>query len=323
MNDLKNILLIICLLLAIVVQGQEELPLVTVSYSALTGIGKEEGVMRRDPSDIIKVGDLFYVWYSKGPIKTGYDATVWYATSSNGYDWTEQGIALAKGKPGTWESGSVFTPNIMVAEGRYWLFYTGVSRNYGKGFNPDSKIGIAVSNSPDGPWEHLPNNPMLRNSDNPDDFDSHLIDDACLVVRDGKYWFYYKGRKLGESPHYTKMGVAIADKPEGPYVKYNGNPIIKGNHAVLVWPQGNGVAAMIDGTGPPELIRSVLYAEDGLHFTKTHKIQGPTAAGAYRPGNFSGNGNAKRISWGIEIESENGSLPFLQRYDLEWPDVQK
>jgi len=36
--------------------------------------------MRRDPSDVIKVGDLFYVWYSKGKIAPGYDATVWYAT---------------------------------------------------------------------------------------------------------------------------------------------------------------------------------------------------------------------------------------------------
>ncbi len=320
MNDLKKKLLIGFLLLAITVQGQEKINSVTVSYSSLTGIGKEEGVMRRDPSDVIKVGDVFYVWYSKGPQKTGYDATVWYATSRNGHDWTEQGMALAKGEPGTWESGSVFTPNIMVAEDRYWLFYTGVSRDYGNGFNPDSKIGLAVSDSPDGPWERMPNNPILKNSDNPEEFDSHLIDDACLVVRDGKYWFYYKGRKLGESPHDTKMGVAIADKPEGPYVKYKGNPIIPGNHAVLVWPQGNGVAAMIDGTGPPDLIWSVLYSEDGLQFKKMYTIQGPSAAGAFRPNHFSGSDNAERISWGLEIESENGSLPFLQRFDLKWPE---
>ena len=40
--------------------------------------------MRRDPSDVIKVGDLFYVWYSKGKISPGYDATLWYATSPDG-----------------------------------------------------------------------------------------------------------------------------------------------------------------------------------------------------------------------------------------------
>ncbi len=290
-----------------------------VSYTAVSGIGQEDGVMRRDPSDIIKVDDLYYVWYSKGPIKTGYDATVWYATSSDGYHWAEQGQAIGKGDAGCWDFGSVFTPNIMVAEGRYWLFYTGVSTNYGKGFNPDSKIGIAVSDSPNGPWEKLKSNPVLSNGIDPEAFDSHLIDDACLVVRDGKYWLYYKGRKLGESPHYTKMGVAIAEKPEGPYVKYKGNPIIEGNHAVLVWPQDTGVAAMIDGTGPADIIRSVLYAEDGLHFDKKlYRIEGPTAAGAYRTDYFSGSDNASPINWGLEIESSNGRLPFLHRFDLKW-----
>ena len=37
----------------------------TVTHSALKGIGAEPGVMRRDPSDIVKVDGLYYVWYSK------------------------------------------------------------------------------------------------------------------------------------------------------------------------------------------------------------------------------------------------------------------
>ena len=74
---------------------------ITLSHSVLTGIGVEEGVMRRDPSDIIKVDDLFYVWYSKGKISTGYDATLWYATSVDGHKWTEKGQALAKGVKGS------------------------------------------------------------------------------------------------------------------------------------------------------------------------------------------------------------------------------
>ena len=188
---------------------------VTVTYSEAQGIGAEEGVMRRDPSDIIKVGDLYYVWYSKGTIGPGYDATVWYATSPDGHAWTEKGMALAKGEPGSWEGASVFTPNILVAEGRYWLFYTGTSRKFGKGFNPDSKIGIAVSDSPDGPWERLATNPALKNSDNPEDFDSHLVDDACLIVREGKYWFYYKGRQLGKSPGANQAGLGHRGRTAG------------------------------------------------------------------------------------------------------------
>jgi beta-xylosidase len=324
MNILKKQFVLGFLLLSLMACAQEELKTITVSYFDLKGIGAEQDVMRRDPSDIIKVGDLYYLWYSKGKISPGYDATVWYATSLDGKDWTEQGMALAKGKPGTWEGESVFTPNIMVAEGKYWLFYTGVSRKFEQPYNPDSKIGIAVSDSPDGPWERMPNNPILRNSDNLEDFDSHLVDDACLVVRNGKYWFYYKGRQMGKGPGQTKMGVAIADKPEGPYVKYEGNPIINGNHEVLVWPQGSGVAAMIGTTGPPELVRSVLYAEDGIHFTKQYKvIDGPVAGGAYRSNNFADNGDAECIEWGVEIQGKKGFLPFIHGFKLSAPEDQE
>jgi len=296
---------------------QAEIETLKATRSAAKGIGAETGVMRRDPSDIIKVGDLYYVWYSKGTIAPGYDATVWYATSTDGHEWTEKGMALAKGEPGSWEGASVFTPNILVAEGRYWLFYTGTSRKFGKGFNPDSKIGIAVSDSPDGPWERLANNPALKNSDKREDFDSHLVDDACLIVRGGKYWFYYKGRQLGKGPGQTKMGVAIADQPQGPYAKYEGNPIIPGNHEVVVWPQGSGVAAMIGTTGPEAIVRSIMYAEDGLHFSKTHHVADvPHAAGAYRPEAFSDSGAGKQIEWGVHIGKAHKALPFIQRFAL-------
>ena len=296
---------------------QAEMEALKATYSAAKGIGAEAGVMRRDPSDIIRVGDLYYVWYSKGSIAPGYDATVWYATSPDGHTWTEQGMALAKGEPGSWEGASVFTPNILVAEGRYWLFYTGTSRKFGKPFNPDSKIGIAVSDSPDGPWQRLATNPALKNSDNPKEFDSHLVDDACLIVRGGKYWLYYKGRQLGKGPRATQLGLAIADKPQGPYVKVEGNPVIPGNHEVLVWPQGTGVAAMIGTTGPKAIVRSIMYAEDGLHFSKTHNvIDVPHAAGAYRPEAFTDSGIGKRIQWGVHIGKQGGSLPFIQRFDL-------
>lgn len=296
------------------------MPKVTVTHSAIEGIGAEKGVMRRDPSDIIRVGDLYYVWYSKGKISPGYDATVWYATSKEGQIWTEKGVAIKKGTPGSWEGGSVFTPNILVAEGRYWLFYTGTSKKYQKRFNPDSKIGIAVSNSPVGPWERLATNPVLKNSDDKDDFDSHLVDDACLIIRDGKYWFYYKGRQLGKSPGQTQMGLAIAEHPEGPYRRHQSNPVIPGNHEVLVWPQGTGVAAMIGTTGPKSIVNSILYAEDGIHFSKTHTVKnGPWAGGAYRPEAFTQSGTGDVPRWGVEIGRPKGkaALPFIQRFKVE------
>lgn len=291
---------------------------ITVSHSALTGIGVEEGVMRRDPSDIIKVGELFYVWYSKGKISPGYDATLWYATSIDGHNWTEKGQALAKGIKGSWEGGSVFTPNILVAENKYWLFYTGTSKPYTRPFNPDSKIGVAVSDSPDGPWERIYDSPVLRNSDIENDFDSHLIDDASLIVRDGKYWLYYKGRQLGKSPKETQMGLAIADKPQGPYKKVANNPVIPGNHEVFVWPQGEGVAAMIGERAPANIQHSIMYAEDGMNFIKTTDVIGhPWAAGAYRPEAFTDSNTGRIPEWGVEIGKAKNALPFIHRFTVD------
>ncbi len=301
----------------------QEFPTVTIKRSALVGIGTEDKVSRRDPSDIIKVGDLFYVWYSKGPIKSGYHATVWYATSPDGTNWTEKGQAIAKGETGAWDAGSVFTPNILVAENRYWLFYTGTTRQFEKGFKPDSKIGLAVSNSPDGPWRRIANDPVLTNSDNPEDFDSMLIDDACTMIRGGKYFLYFKGRQIGRSPHESKMGVAIADSPGGPYVKHESNPVINGNHAILAWPQGEGVAAMIGVTGPKDVINSVQYSDDGIHFSKTHEVvDGPRAGGSYRPDAFTNSDSAERIQWGVEIGKHKGKvLPYIERVEVQWPET--
>jgi len=294
------------------------LPKVEVTFSEAKGIGAEEDVMRRDPSDVIKVANQFYVWYTKGAESGGYNGTVWYATSPDGHNWTEKGEAVARGEKGSWDGQSAFTPNILVAEGRYWLFYTGVSFYPQKKKGPDSKIGIAVADSPDGPWEKLGANPVLTNSKDKDQFDSHLVDDACLIVRDGKYWFYYKGRQLGKSPKFTQMGLAIADKPEGPYVKVKNNPVIPGNHEVLVWPQGTGVGAMIGTTGPKAIARSLMYSEDGLTFTRTHDVaDSPHAPGAYRADAFTDSGKGERIEWGVEIgQKGKKSLPFIQRFDL-------
>ncbi|MFC1762461.1 family 43 glycosylhydrolase [Planctomycetota bacterium] len=313
-------------LIAAMASAQNAMETVSVSTSTVTGIGQEQGVMRRDPSDVIKVGDLYYVWYSKGPQRTGYDATVWYATSRNGRNWQEQSMALAKGEPGSWEAGSVFTPNIMIGEGRYWLFYSGVSKTYAKGFKPDTQIGIAVSDSPDGPWERLATNPVLSKSEDPSKFDSYLVDDACLVFRDGKYWFYYKGRQAGKGPTETNMGVAIADRPEGPYVKYEGNPIVHGTHEVLVWPHGSGVATMVRGKGKPQLANSVAHSEDGIHFKRLYnKRGGASSGGGYRPENFSGSQHARPIEWGASLHfagPDKRLLHAIGRFDIKWPESQ-
>jgi beta-xylosidase len=292
--------------------------------SPAENLGPDTEIMRRDPSDIIKVGDLYYLWYTKGAFAHGYDATIWYATSSDGKTWTEKSEALARGPKDSWDEQSVFTPNILVAEGKYWLFYTAVPKPFINKKGPDitkTAIGIAVSDSPDGPWKKLKSNPILKASDDPKEFDSLRVDDACLIVREGKYWLYYKGRQWDKGYWQTQMGVAIASKPEGPYVRNPTNPIITGGHEVLAWPYGKGVAALLGGIGSDDVKKTLQYSEDGINFSAMAQLKKqwlPTGGGAYRPEAFTDSGNGEMIEWGVHIKGKKGFLPFIERFDCEW-----
>jgi hypothetical protein len=115
------------------------------------------------------------------------------------------------------------------------------------------------------------------------------------------------------------MGVAIADNPEGPYVKYENNPVVNGGHEVLVWPQGKGVATLIGKIGPEDVNKSIMYAEDGFNFKRTHNFINtniPLGPGAYRPEAFTDNNNGKFIKWGLQrVINKKGN--YLERFDLK------
>ncbi len=127
----------------------------------------EQGIKRRDPSDAIKVGGTYHVWYTKIVEGTegfpgGWGGTIWSASSPDGYTWTEQGQALGNSpNPVDWDSHGVYTPNIAIYKGRYFLAYTAQSDAEPQHVNRRAGIGIAVSSSPAGPWEKLAHNPAI------------------------------------------------------------------------------------------------------------------------------------------------------------------
>lgn len=299
----------------------DELPGLRIAVSQVTGIGPEDGVMRRDPSDIVRVGDLYYVWYTKGKEFHGFSGDIWYATSPDGRNWTERGEAVTKGKGGQWDAFGVYTPNIMVADNRYWLFFSAAPAGFHTtdDIGTRTAIGLAVADSPDGPWSRVEHDPAIHASENNDDFDSLRVDDAGPIVLNGRYHLYYKGRQWGHSPSETKMGVAMADSPEGPYVKYPDNPLIPAGHEVMVWRQGTGVVAMINKIGPPSHSMSLQYAENGLHFERLRAISHvPGAGGFYCPEAFNGSESADAPEWGLQIGLREDHLPYLVRTDFRW-----
>jgi len=299
---------------------------VEFSYQDISGIGHEQGCSRRDPSDVIRVGDTWYVYYTKIYGRSpGYWGTLWYATSTDeGYTWKEQGEILGPGNKGMFDSQATFTPNILFASGKYYLYYTGVKPTPGNvngEFENNSTtditaIGVAVSASPDGPFTRMHNGqPILKVSVEPEKFDSYRVDDAVLLYRNGLYWLYYKGRSRGHGsvgPRHTEMGVAFSKYPEGPFTNFD-NPILPGSHEVMIWQQGTGIAALAS------LSSTFEYAPDGTDFLSNKigvKVENrPIAPGVFRQDLTDPFVKGEGLSWGISM-IHNGDEAYLVRYEL-------
>lgn len=130
---------------------------------------------------------------------------------------------------GYWDATTCHNPHIQKVDGRYCLFYMG---NSNKKTNT-KRIGLAVADSLWGPWKRM-DKPLIEPGGE-DVWDNHCTSNPSFVKHpDGRYWIYYKSWNSSDyynSSHPTirgnrKYGLAIADKLEGPYVKYKDNPII-------------------------------------------------------------------------------------------------
>ncbi|MCD6355272.1 MAG: family 43 glycosylhydrolase, partial [Prolixibacteraceae bacterium] len=312
-------------------------------YFPVKGLGYEEGISRRDPSTIIKVNGKYYVYYTrspKTPAPVGYDkatktlpATTWdlcniyYATSTDGKNWQEEGLAVSRGHEGKFDDRSVFTPDIMVYKGKYYLYYQAVKFPYKR--RTKNVIGMSWADSPDGPW-HRYSKPVLvpgeageweGDEDNRSmiksfgAFDSQKVHDPNLIIREGKIWMYYKAHPMGVGSKIKKpypdfsMGVAIAEKPEGPFVKHPLNPISASGHEAVVWPYKEGVATLITANGPEK--NTVQWAADGVSFEiKAHIVLPPDAAGLFCPDKYDNTNNGKGFTWGLCHISQRKDKPW-------------
>jgi hypothetical protein len=294
------------------------------TYEDISGIGVDSLYNRRDNSDIIKVDDTYYVWYSRmdSPITSGYWATIWYATSKDeGHTWQEQSMALGLGEKGAFDSHSVFTPNILAYKGNYYMYYTGVKptpENTNGEFEGNhttdiTAIGLAVADNPNGPFRRVKNNPVLEISKTPEDFDSYRVDDVSMLVTDTKIGLYYKGRSRihgAEGPKFTEMNVAYADQPVGPFVKHKGSLLDK-SHEVLIWKKNNGLASLAS------ISKTINYSEDGINFSVLvdSLTNIPKAPGLYRPDLEDENKATDTPGWGIAMKVKKGEA-HLVRFEM-------
>ena len=302
----------------------------------------EKGVVRRDPSALILENGKYYVWYSKSTGATqGFGGNIeddkvfpwdrcdiWYATSEDGINWKEEGVAVKRGKKGAYDDRSVFTVEIMKYEGMYYLCYQTVKSAYN--VRVKNQVGLAWSDSPDGPWTKS-KQPILSPADNgiwkgdeqnrfkvekKGDFDSHKVHDPCILPYKGKFYLYYKGEQMGEEITFggrqIRHGLAIADNPRGPYTKSPYNPVSNSGHEICVWPYNGGIASLITTDGPER--NTIQWSPDGINFEIMAAIKGaPHAIGLNRSTDTEKEPTAI-LRWGLSHMYNNADEQSIMRF---------
>jgi len=126
-----------------------------------------------------------------------------------------------------WDGGSIEAPKVVRGDKdtatdlpTYYMFYHAYGTLNGK---TGTRIGVATSNSPLGPWTKYAGNPILDVGP-PGSFDDLIValGDVMYVKEEDKWVMWYCGRS-GER---VSIGLATAPAPTGPWTKYEGNPII-------------------------------------------------------------------------------------------------
>ncbi len=310
-------------------------------YMPAPGLGYERGIVRRDPSCILKVDDTYFVWYTRGahgrppvgheratdsePAMPWDLCDVWYATSKDGRDWQEQGPAVERGAAGSYDERSIFTPDVLAHDGRYFLVYQ-VSAAPTWRSTPES-IAIAWADSPRGPWTKSPAPVVEPDPSGEIDvrahpleatvkgtFDSLRVHDPALLFRDGRFWLYYKGEGIGHSNMHSMWGVAIADDPLGPYKKSPLNPVTNSGHEVMVWNYAGGVGALLTRCGPEK--NTIQFAVDGINFEPMATIIAPPqATGALRVNEADNTEPLAGLSWGLSHVATYSAHNVVQGHD--------
>jgi hypothetical protein len=245
------------------------------------------------------------MWYTEHPLVTnGWEGSIRFVTSPNGYEWEDQGVAIPRGNKGEIDDLAAITSYVVPHNGKYYLFYTA----FGSLDRNRKGITYAVADSPDGPWKKS-GEKLLWPSGNADEWDGLHIDDANIILYHNKWYFYYKGRPPVDGkpgpPSQTLIGVAISDNLLGPYKKYKNNPVFPG-HAFTAWVHREGVAAFGFGT---------FWSEDGLHFEKAGDFS-VRSLGLYCPENFGNGKNFHGVSWGIFVKGPKDRARYMNRMEL-------
>jgi len=177
----------------------------------------------------------YHLFYSRWPRKLGHQAwashsEIAHAVSDSPFGpWTHHDVALPARGTNYWDGSCTHNPTILRIGKKYYLYYMG---NYGNGVVTGSlnwthrnhqRIGVAVADSPFGPWQRF-DKPVLDTSSDTNAPDALVVTNPSITERpDGGVLMIYKAVGLKRALPFGGPVVhlaATADNPLGPFTKH-------------------------------------------------------------------------------------------------------
>lgn len=127
-----------------------------------------------------KKTSTYYMYGTGGGAKAGFSTY----SSSDLVNWKDEGQVYFGAMPGSWGVSSFWAPEVYAVNDRYYLFYSAQSKYNLNNEVENFKIGVAVADSPKGPFKDISDKPLF-------DFGYPVIDANLFIDSDGKSYLYY------------------------------------------------------------------------------------------------------------------------------------
>jgi len=216
-----------------------------------------------------------HLFYSRWPRHLGFDAWVSHSEIAHAVSdhplgpYRHKDVALPPRGKEYWDGLCTHDPTVMRFGRKYYLYYMGNTADHYMGDWPDpavmrtqrwvhrnnQRVGVAVADSPDGPWTRQAK-PLVEPT--PGFVDALCCNDATVTARPGGgYLMIYKA--VGDKGRLPFGGpvlhvVATADSPTGPFKKHPQPVFVKEGAAFaaedpFVWTDGVRYWAIIKDQG--------------------------------------------------------------------------
>jgi hypothetical protein len=257
LKQVTNHFSIVCALTATTFIGIAQNPIIQTKYTA-------------DPAPMVHNDTVFLYTGHDEDDAFGFKMLNWMLyTSTDMVNWTERGIIAGVAEPNktfTWADGhSAWAPQCVTRNGKFYFYCPTI-------YQGKMAIGVAVSNSPYGPFTDALGKPLVFRANHGDYDPTVFIDD------DGQAYMYWGGNgpcyyaKLKEDMISIMGDIQIASidfTGTPPEASFTEGPWIwkKNNHYYLAWasrccPEGIGYGMSDSPTGPWKCMGTIMDPDD-------------------------------------------------------------